>query len=125
MPTITVKSQPGKGYDTILDALAEHLPSIAAPLMNIDGSALHEGGVGETEILVEFQEFSPRDRNVNNIQITMVAHAFPERVEKVEESTDAIKAGVMKVLQDFDRNLVVGVSIWLVEMGYATIGKED
>lgn len=124
MPTITVKSQPDKGYDAILDALADHLPGIAAPLMNIDGSALHEGGVGETEILVEFEEFSPRDRNVNDIQITMVAHAFPERVEKVEESTDQLKQGVMEVLRDFDRNLIAGVSIWLVEMGYATIGKE-
>lgn len=125
MPNVTVKSKPDKGYDAILDALAEHLPSIAASLMNIDGSALHEGGVGETEILVEFKEFSPRDRNVNDIQITMVAHAFPERVEKVEESTNQLKRGVMEVLRDFDRNLVVGVSIWLVEMGYATIGKED
>lgn len=124
MPTITVKSQPDKGYDDILDALADHLPSIAAPLMNIDGSELHEGGVGETEILVEFTEFSSRDRNVNDIQITMVAHAFSQRVEQVEESTGTLKQGVMEVLRDFDRNLVVGVSIWLVEMGYATIGKE-
>ncbi|MFT5036692.1 MAG: hypothetical protein ACI9VM_000255 [Candidatus Azotimanducaceae bacterium] len=125
MPTIAVKSQPDKDYDAILDALADHLPSIAAPLMNIDGSALHEGGVGEAEILVEFTEFSPRDRNVNNIQITMVAHAFPQRVDEVEKSTEQLKQGVMEVLRDFDRNLVVGISIWLVEMGYTTIGKED
>ena len=123
MPTITVKSKPGKGYGRILDALAEHLPRIAAPLMNIDGSKLHEGGVGETEILIEFVEFSFRDHNVNDIQITMVAHAFPKRVEQVEESTDKLKQGVLEVLQDFDRDPIVGVSIWLVEMGYATIER--
>jgi len=121
MPTIWVKYKPEKGYDEILDRLADELPGIIAPLMNVDGSALHEGGVGESEIMVEFYEFTPRDRNVNDVQITVIAHPFPERQERLDDTTEAIKKGVMSILADFDRNVKVGVSPWLVEMGYATI----
>lgn len=124
MPTIWVKHDPTKELDPILDQLAEDLPGIAAPLMNVSGSELHQGGVGEAEIMVEFLEFSPRDRNVNHIQITMIAHPFPERQAQLDTSTAKLKSGVMALLADFDRNVTVGVSIWLVEMGYETIGKE-
>lgn len=121
MPTIWVKSKPGKGYDDILDRLADELPGIAAPEMNVSGSALHEGGVGEDEIMVEFLEFSKYDRNVNDIQVTMIAHPFPERQARLDDATTALKEGIMTILRDFDRNVKVGVSIWLVEMGYETI----
>jgi len=121
MPTVRIQYKPGRGYDEILDRLADEMPGITAPQMNVNGRGLHDGGVGESEIMVEFYEFSPRDRNVNDIQITVMAHAFPERQTRLDEATNAIREGVMAILADFDRNVNVGISIWLVQMGYATI----
>jgi hypothetical protein len=120
MPTARIEYQPDKGYEDIVEHLADELPRIVAPQMNIGDRELHDGGVGESEILVDATEYSRFARNVNSIQITVIAHRFDERVTRLDEATEAIKQGVMEVLRDFDRNLTVGVSIWLVEMGYAT-----
>jgi hypothetical protein len=125
MPTVRIEYQPDKGYEPIVEALADALPSITAPQMNIGGRELHDGGVGETEILVDATPYSRFARNVNSIQVTVIAHRFAERIARLDDSTEEIKLGVMEVLADYDRNLTVGVSIHLVEMGYATIGKED
>lgn len=123
MPTVWIKYYPQKGYyDDILAKLADELPSIAAPQMNVSGRDLHDGGISESEIMVEFLEFSPRDRNINDIQITLVAHRFEERSQRLDDATRALKEGVMSILRDFDDcNVKVGISIWLVEMGYETI----
>src|SRR3989344_5739539 len=101
MPTVWIKSKPGKGYEGILDRLADEMPGITAPQMNIAGHDLHDGGVGESEIMVEFFEFSPRDRNINDIQITVRAHRFEERVVRLDPITEAIRQGVAEVLRDF------------------------
>lgn len=119
MPTIWVKHQPSI-HPQLLDRLAEDLPRIASSQINVEGAELHEGGVGEEEIMIEFMEFSPRDRNVNDIQITMIAHTFSERQARLNEATSAITEGVGSILDDFAFNVKIGVSIWLVEMGYQT-----
>lgn len=121
VPTVWIKHKPEKEYGEILDRLAAEMPGIAAPQVNVSGRDLHDGGVGESEIMVEFLEFTPRDRNVNDIQITLIAHRFKKRRKRRDDATKAIKEGVMNVLRDFDRNVKVGVSIWLVDMGYETI----
>lgn len=121
MPTVRIEYQPAKGYEDIITRLADELPRITAPQMNVGGRELHDGGVGESEILVDAVEYSRFARNVNSIQITVIAHRFDERVTRLDEATEAIKDGVMETLRDFDRNLKVGVSVWLIEMGYATI----
>lgn len=121
MPTVWIKHKPEKEYDEILDRLADEIPSVAASQMNVSGRDLHDGGVSESEIMVEFLEFTLRDRNINDIQITLVAHRFEERSQRLDDATTAIKEGVMAILSEFDRNVKVGVSIWLVDMGYETI----
>ena len=121
MPTVRIEYQPAKSYEDIIASLADELPRITAPQMNVGGRELHDGGVGESEILVDAVEYSRFARNVNDIQITVIAHAFDERRKCLDEATDAIKEGVKVILCDFDRNVKVGVSIWLVDMGYATI----
>lgn len=121
MPRIRVKSKVNKVSGSVLDLLADSLPGNAAPIMNIHGKALHDGGVGETEIMVEFEEFSARDRNVNDIQITIVAHRFPERVAGIEWATKAFQASIESVMKNVSQPLKLGVSIELVDMGYETI----
>lgn len=121
MPTVTIEYKPDKGYDDILDRMADDMPGITAPQMNVQGRELHDGGVGESEIIVKFRPFSPRDRNINDMQITVRAHRFAERVERIDPITEAMKEGVMGILRDFDRNVEVGIEVDLVEMGYAKI----
>jgi len=121
MPTTLIEYKPDKGYDDILDQLADEMSGIIAPQMNILGRELHDGGVGESEIIVRFIEFSPRDRNINDIQITVRAHRFEERVNRLDVITEVIKQSVMEVLRDFDRTVNVGIEVDLIEMGYATI----
>lgn len=121
MPTVRIEYQPNKGYEQIIGVLADELPGIVAPQMNIGGRELHDGGVGTSEILVDATTYTQFARNVNDIQITVIAHAFQERKDRLDEATEAVKEGVKTVLADFDRNVKVGVSIWLIDMGYATI----
>lgn len=121
MITVWIKHKPEQGYGALLDRLAEQMPGIVAPQMNIKGRSVHNGGVGEGEVMVEFLQFTRRDRNINDIQIRILARAFPERLARVDEATEEIKQGVKCVLRDFDRNVKVGVSLLLVQMGYATI----
>ncbi len=121
MPTVLIQYRPGQGYEQIIERLADASPGITAPQMNVAGRKLHDGGVSEKEMVVDATEYSRFARNTNDIQLTVIAHAFDERRERVDEATECIKVGVAEILRDFDRNLKVGVSIWLVEMGYATI----
>jgi len=121
MPLVRIKYAPPKGYDEIVDSFVREIPGIVAPQMNILERKLHDGGVGVREILVECFEFSPRDRNVDGIQITVIAHPFEERCGRREKITKAITKDVGKVLSDFDRNARVSVYVWLVEMEYARI----
>ena len=127
MPTVRIEYQPQPEkwpepiYRAFLKKLADKLPTIIAPEMNINGRDLHDGGVSENEILVDGVEYSHLSRNVNNVQITVIAHRFDERVARLDEVTTAIKNGVLEVLRDFDRDLTIGISVCLVEMGYASI----
>jgi hypothetical protein len=133
MPTVRIEYNPFSSNGDIEEAVNElypYLPAIIAPLMNIDGRDLHDGGVSESEIIINLIECSKRDVNINDIQITVIAHNFEERVARVDEITNAIRDGVKTTLhaEIFDGdyiNIKVGISIWLVEMGYATINKES
>lgn len=128
MPTVRLEYNPHSSKPTkeaVLD-LYKYLPAIIAPAMNIEGRHVHDGGVGESEIIVNLIEYSKHDLNINDIQITVIAHNFEERVARVDEMTDYIREQVKETqhAKIFDGDYVemkVGVSIWLVAMGYATI----
>lgn len=121
MPTVKIQYQPARGYESIVVTLVKEMPGIVFPEMNIAGRELHDGAVGEKEIIVEATEHPNYTRNINHIQVTVIAHAFEERVQRIDQATEAVKQGIMNILRDFDRNVKVGVSIWLIQMGYATI----
>lgn len=121
MPTVRIEYKPNHGYELIIHFLANQLPRIIAPQMNIGGRELHDGGVSTSEILVDATVYTQFARNVNDIQITVIAHAFQERKDRLDEATEAVKEGVKAVLANFDHNVKVGISIWLIDMGYATL----
>jgi hypothetical protein len=131
MPTVRIEYNPfsnnaPEGVEVAVYDFYRSLPAIIAPKMNIAGRDLHDGGVGENEILLDVVAYSRFALNVNDIQITVIAHRFEERVARVDEVTDAIRDEVKALLNteafggDYD-GITVGVSIWLVDMGYATI----
>lgn len=131
MPTALIEyRQKFEGFsettqEALLRKLANELPYIVAPQLNIVGRKLHNGGVGESEIIVDAREYSRFARNVNDIQITVRAHCYKERVERINFITGGIRRGVMEVMHDFGHNGKIGIEVDLIEMGYATIGKED
>lgn len=124
MPTTLVEYNFKKVSDRLLDQLAEELPSIIAPKMNITGRELHDGGVGEAEVIVRFVQFSPHDRNTNDLQITTRAHCFEERVERVEDIERTIRSDVKTLLDAFGFDGTAGIEVYLAPMGYGTINKE-
>lgn len=121
MPDVWIKYNPKVNCGEILGRLADEMPGIAAAQMNIPGRELHNGGVTKNEINLEFFQFTPHDRNPNDIKITLIAHNFKERIEHHDEATRAIKEDVITILSDFDHNIKVSVSIWLINMSYETI----
>jgi len=126
MPTVLIEyKDDDEGLMFQVIELAAEMPSIVAPHMNIDGRALHDGGVSENEILVDGRAYSAFAVNVNDIQVTVIAHRFDERVAKLDEMTEAIRQGIIGLLTYNGQKLKVGVSIWLVEMGYGMITEED
>lgn len=122
MPTVAVEHHP-KIERLALEHLADNLPSIVAPQMNISGKQLHDGGVGLREIIVKFYEQS--DLNRNAIQITVYGHAFEERVARHRDMKDAIIAGVQHALDCMRCTDTAAVEVRLGPVEYGTINKED
>lgn len=123
MPTVEVEHS-AKVSKLVLDHLADNLPSIVAPKMNISGRQLHDGGVGLHEIIVKFREQSEFDRNINPIQITVYAHNFEERVVRHREIKNAIISGVQHALDCMRCTEAAAVEVRLGPVEYGTINKE-
>lgn len=112
MPIVQLRYKPGRDLEELACKLAEALPAIVAPQLSIAGAELHDGMVTQKEIIVEVTEGSQADVNTKDLQITILAHNFPERVETDEQRKDAMLKGVRTFLADFDRN--VDGFVWLI-----------
>lgn len=131
MPTVRVEYNPftNKPVDDAVNELYKDLPYTIAAHLNIEGHDLHDGGVSEKEIIVNLIECDKRDLNTNDIQITIIAHRFEERVARNDEVTKKIGAEINATLRqevhcgEYD-DITFAVSIWLVEMSYVTFGGE-
>jgi hypothetical protein len=124
MPTVDVEYDSGVN-ELVLHHLADNLPSIVAPQMNISDRQLHNGGVGLREIIVKFYEQSKLNRNANAIQITVYGHWFEERVARHRDMKDAITAGVQHALDCMRCADTAAVEVCLGPVEYGTINKED
>lgn len=132
MPTVRLEFNPNSkhpGVYAAVDDIYRQLPAIVAPQMNIEGRELHDGGVGEKEIIVNLFHYSKEDLNINDIQITVIAHRFKERLARLDQMTDAIREGISAILQpelaNAYKGMRIAVSVWLLDMGYATIETGD
>lgn len=107
----------------VLHHLSDKLPRIVASEMNVSGRRLHDGGVGLREIIVKFREQSEFDRNVNEIQITVYAHNFEERVKRHKQIKDSILSGVQHELDYMQCTHSTAVEVRLIPIEYGTINK--
>lgn len=93
--------------------LAEALPRLAAPHLNVEGAPRHEGGVTEKEVIVRLQAGDEEDINVH-----FRAHNFPERVKNDQQRTELIHDGCRRLL-DWNEGVLVSLS---VELELANLG---
>lgn len=128
MPTVRVEYNPysdNVNVSLVMILVTKRLPSIVAPQMNIEGRELHNGGVSENEIIVNTIPYSRYDQNVNDIQVTIIAHNYKERLQRVDEITEAIRDEILDIIQCEIGNkheyMKIAVSVWLIPMGYAII----
>ena len=112
MPIVQLRYKSDRGLEELVGNLAKALPAIIAPQLTVLGSELHDGMVTEKEIIVEVTECSQADINTKDLQITILAHNFPDRIETDEQRKDAIIKDVRTFLADYDRN--VEGFVWLI-----------
>lgn len=101
--------------------VVDALPEILAPLLTVAGREIHDGGVTEKEIIVDARQYSHFARNINDIQVTVRAHRFEDRINRLDEITNSIRQSMHSVLRQFDCDLDIGIEVDLVDMGYASI----
>lgn len=98
--------------------LAEALPRLAAPHLNVEGAPRHEGGVTEKEVIVRLQAGDEEDINAPDINVHFRAHNFPERVKNDQQRTELIHDGCRRLL-DWNEGVLVSLS---VELELANLG---
>jgi len=122
MPTVLLKYKGTEECQRVALELIPKIPGIVAPLMNIEGRELHDGGVGEDEIMVEPWQFSPFALNVKDIRIVVEAHNYPERIRLADNAAYSITEQVRDFIIRF-KNVTpidLGVSVEPRCMGYTT-----
>jgi len=82
MPTFIITHKAGFEIQEAAERLAAALPGIAAPLVNVEGSAVHEGGVGFEEVIVYVEEHTGHSVNAPDLRLAGEAHKFPARVDR-------------------------------------------
>ena len=112
MPVASLRHKHGRQLGELAAKLAETLPDIIAPALNVEGRELHDGKVTADEIDVRCEEGQAADVNAKDLEIMIFAHDFPERSANLEDRKKLILEGVLAFLADWDRN-VTGF-VWVI-----------
>ncbi len=106
--------------------LAEALPRLAAPHLNVEGAPRHEGGVTEKEVIVRLQIGDDEDINAPDINVHFRAHNFPERVKNDQQRTELIHDDCRKLL-DWNEatDTSLSVELELANLGYKASYPSD
>lgn len=118
MPIVLLKCKQFAGLEEISRILAERLPHIVSEALDTPENTNARLTPGDIE--VEFRWATPRDVNYKDIEITVIAHDYPERTRNIEERKDKIIAGVREFLRDYDRNLTGWV--WILPQQNSAFG---
>lgn len=118
MPLVLLQYKQGRELKELAEQLAQALPEIVAPHLNIVGRERHDGGVTPDEIIVRCSESNPMNVNTRDIEMIILAHEFPERKANLEDRKNGILADVLKFFADYDRNVDGFVMPILINMAY-------
>lgn len=94
MPLIKITRNPQTIDDEVLERVLEVLPKSAAKALSTE-----EGGqLTEAEMMVEVDDIGPKDRNVPDIGVIILAHDYNERKLNLDERREFIQHEVVDCL---------------------------
>lgn len=121
MPFVTMRYKRSRVTSSFVDMLAHELPRIIAPHLSLGGRERNEGLVTPDDIMVQCEEGGPYDVNTKDIQISILAHDFPERVVNLESRKEAILEGIRAVMTHYGAKASGCVLITLHHMAYGKL----
>ncbi len=100
MPLVLLQYRPNLGLTNMATELAEELPKIVAPALNINGRENLNGRVLPEDVTVWLVPGGEHDQNVKDLEIMIWAHDFPERKMTLEVRKNEVIEGVQRFLDD-------------------------
>jgi hypothetical protein len=113
MPLVLLQYKKGRRLKKIAKHIAEHLPGIVAPYLNVEGRNRHDGGVTADEIIVRCTESNALDVNTADLEIVIFAHDFRERKATLEKRKDGIIKNIHILLRWHHRPDLSGF-VWII-----------
>lgn len=115
MPIVEVKYNFKPDMLKVVRVLTPRLPGIIAQGLNIPNREDKQGRVTPDDIIIHCTENGELDINTKDIEITVYAHSFPERLVNFEERKDSIMKYIDNVLRQYAPNVSGFVWIFLLE----------
>ena len=103
----------GTDFRGVGEKLAQELPFIIAPHLNVKNRDRHDGGITSKDIIVHCSEGNAGDVNGRDFEIMIFAHDFPERKANLEKSKDAIIEKVREHLKKHYKSAASGF-VWIL-----------
>lgn len=97
--------------------VAGNIPDIVAPALSLEDRDLHNGKITPKEIMI-MPILGSATVNGKDLELIVVAHDFPERVENADDRQGEILKGVHGLLYGSFTNMSVGVCLILTHMSY-------
>lgn len=119
MPVVYLHYKRVRGLDEIAGRLATQLTVIVAEALDVPENPEARLTAGDIEVKVGVS--GPKDVNGKDLEITVIAHDYPERTDNVDVRRDSILHGVRKFLADYDRNVTGWV--WIQPQQKSSFGK--
>lgn len=103
MPLVVMNCKKGRLLGDMIGNLANELPAIVARALHVEKNL--KGHLTSEDIEVEVRESGPYDVNIKDLEITIWANDYPERLANLDKRREEILSGIREFLRDYDRNL--------------------
>jgi hypothetical protein len=119
MPLVLLQYRHERGLEEIAQKLAQELPNIVSRALDVPGN--NDERLNPVDIEVRVYESGKYFVNAQDLEMTIIAHDYPERTENIEARKDVILDGVRKLLAYYDRN--VSGWVWVLPQQNTAFGK--
>ena len=102
MPLVVMNCKKGRLLGDMIEKLAQELPIIVSRALHVEENP--KGHLTSDDIEVEVRESGTYDVNIKDLEITIWANHYPERLVNIDERREKIVLGIRDFLRDYDRN---------------------